>query len=62
MLLLYVQMRNVDVPSGKGERSSNCVVKSCGTMPAEPPVMFVIDVDLPTMRTISAAASVTIAR
>ena len=47
---------------GSGESDSNFSVKSCGEMPAEPPVKFVMAVDLPMMRMISAAANVTMAR
>ena len=62
MLLLYVHSRNVVEPSGSGESASNFSVKSCGEMPAEPPVKFVMAVERPTMRMISAAANVTMAR
>lgn len=49
-------------PFGSGEAFSNFSVKFCGAMPAEPPVSQVSDVERPTMRMISAAASVTMAR
>ena len=62
MLLLYVHSRNVVEPSGSGESDSNFSVKSCGEIPAEPPVKFVMAVDLPMMRMSSAAANVTMAR
>ena len=62
MLLLYVHSRKVVVPSGNGEDASNFVVKSCGEIPAEPPVKLVMAVERPMLRMISAAAKVTMAR